>query len=1769
MVAFSESTFFSLVLSRSFHIQVLFHVVCFFVLAGSTQASPNDIVLEAERFDGKGLDGLKDHFREYRVYKVDLQRFHKGMSRKGEGVDLAFHWGDDHRWETHLKRYDLRSSGYVLRTSNGEVPGRRSEPPFTYKGYFTKGEGAGSSVIRLSIRSDHLSGLFMRDGEVHVVEPVHRFVPDAPRDLVVLYTIDDLIEKEKVSCGVETRQEKGSLLHKRPEAKQRGEGDETFCSVVEIALAADKTMVDEFGSVPAVETEMIDMMNLVNGLYQPGPLRISYVLTETYVSTDPTEISPVGETAALNVLRDFQAWGNGGGFTNPYDVASFWTDRDFNGTTIGKANDGAICNTIKYNVLQHYYNDQLRDMVTQAHELGHNWTAGHVPQTNIHVMAPQNMGPNDQWHQNTITSILNYKKTRVCLDNCDCYDSGPASELTFSVDTTWTSAFGECDGEATVTSSGGVSPYTVQWPSNAGSQTGNTATGLCAERYRVIIEDDDGCKKFVWVQIDEPDPEPVGCQPCLKNPSFEDGAYCDPNNITSNYWDQCSQGTSDTQPTDCQLSWPSSYPASDGNWYVGFGGGWSPTWDPAWGWMSEAATQTMCSSFIPGQEYTISVDATVSSQATGANPDNDDGKLQVWCGNGPCDKGKLLLTTGWISTRDQWQTFTATFTPQSACNSITLIPKAYTPDSTEYTNTYMLVDNIRITTDSCVSPPRVEADLFPKRICEGSCTELEAEAFHGNPPYAFTWGHDSVPDGPGPHVVCPDQTTDYIVTVTDSSGETDKDTVTVVVDPLPDVVAGGDTTVCQGECVGLSVSGGNGYEWSPDSTLDDPTLEDPLACPDVSTIYSVVGTDTNGCKASDNITVNIEICIEVALSGDTVCEGGSGQLEAVASGNNPPFTYDWSGGGLGSASGPGPHADAPDSTTSYQVIVTDAEGNMDTATSRIVVNPLPDVDVDGEDTICAGASGILTASGADTYSWNPGGQSSASITVSPISDTWYFVTGTDTNGCSSTDSMLVSVGDATASFAQPDTVSCENTRVTLDASSSTTSPGNPVFAWSTLNGNIVSGSNTTTPEVNRGGDYQLIVSDDVTGCSDTVMVTVVQTSIPPLAVIDGIDTLDCEVTSMTLDGSGSFSGSGTHTYQWSTPNGNITTGATGPTIGIDAPGDYELLVHDPSNDCRDSTTVYIPRDTVTPDAEVSPAAPPALTCYQPTQVLDVSGSSTNSGGIGYEWFHNGSIQNAAGDSSTVTIDAGGTYTVIVSDPVNKCVDTASVMVPVDTAHPAIDIAPFQTITCNTPVDTVDASGTTGNDLSFSWSTSDGNIMDAAGDSSWVVIDSGGGYALRVTDTVNGCIDTTVVDVSENTAPPVVSTSPDTLLCPGEVVTISASGGVNYSWSPATGLSDSNIAGPLVTLSNGAVVDYTVTVTAANGCTDSGHVRVEVGTPIDLTPSSVDATCYGVCDGELYVDVSGGIGDLSQWSFSWEDANGNVVGSDSTAQNVCAGAHSVVVTDLAGCSDTAFATVGEPPVFDIEGMGLKNETCYGDCSGRIAVDAPRATSYKLSWTNGEVSSTDSSFGELCGGTYVVTAIDPRGCTTEDTAEVISPPEVVAAFNYSPDDADIRDPEVLFANNSRGGDAYRWDLGDGDTSRTVSPYHVYSDSVGKTYRVCLRAWNDSNCVDSICKFVEIDDVFSVYVPNAFTPDGDNINEGFRPVVEGITGEAYHFRIWDRWGELIFESSTPGEAWNGEVKGVPEKATADVYVWKLRVRSEATREYHDFTGHVTLLD
>lgn len=923
-----------------------------------------------------------------------------------------------------------------------------------------------------------------------------------------------------------------------------------------------------------------------------------------------------------------------------------------------------------------------------------------------------------------------------------------------------------------------------------------------------------------------------------------------------------------------------------------------------------------------------------------------------------------------------------------------------------------------------------------------------------------------------------------------------------------------DTAVCAGGCTKLTAVGKGGtpgytYTWSDGQTGATITV-----CPGSATkSYTVTLKDAAGKTATAAAKVTVMASPVITVNAASLCPGTTATLTASGA-----ITYNWSPAtGLNTTTGSTVTAN-PKTTTTYTVIGTNAAGCKDTVTTTVTVHPQPDVQATGG-TLCPGDSIQLKAINASTYSWSPANSLTNPASATPIAhpavNTTYTVIGTDAFGCKDTAMATVEIVNNLVAVVSADTTICKGSSATLQAS------GGNKFLWTPATGlsatdiadPIASPAITTT--------YEVTVSSG--SCVDKKSVTVTVVDVPLLTATGGI-ICPGDSVQLTVTDANAISGI---TYSWAPATGLSSSTISNPVAHPASTTTYTVTATTP-NGCKSMTTATV---TITNNLVPVVSADTGICMGASTQLIA-------SGGTRYEWspatgLNNPAIANPIASPFVTTI-----YTVTVSS--GTCIGTKSVTL---TVHPLPDVVLTAATICENEKATLTATGAT----TYKWMGAGTNPL--TGPSITV------GPLVTTTYTVigmdsKGCADTATTMITVNPAP-VILVNNETI-CSGTEVTLTASGGVSYTWE-APGMVLPSLAS--VNVKPALSTSYTVTGTGANGCKSKAIALVIVNAIPDIAVNS-----GVICKGKNIVLKAVG----AATAFSWNASDGSQLppASEINVSPVTNTTYTVTGT-LKGCSDTAIAHVNVNPVPVIT---VNNAAV---CARQeVMLTAAGGTSYV--WSTGGTSATIVVTPSI-STSYTVTGT-VAGCSNTAVAVVTLYGNPVTSFYPNPRELSEDEPRVNLFNSTSGKNLmYEWNFGDAEnplnTSTEQNPAHVYSKP--GTYTICLKATDSLHgCVDSICKEIIYRPQWSIYVPNAFTPgdpSGYELNNTFYAYGTNIL--KFQMLIFDRWGNQIFESNDLYKGWDGRVKGKPEIAQEDVYVWKI-VCTDVFNKEHQYIGHVTVV-
>jgi gliding motility-associated-like protein len=746
-------------------------------------------------------------------------------------------------------------------------------------------------------------------------------------------------------------------------------------------------------------------------------------------------------------------------------------------------------------------------------------------------------------------------------------------------------------------------------------------------------------------------------------------------------------------------------------------------------------------------------------------------------------------------------------------------------------------------------------------VCQNQCGTINAFGIGGTPPLSYLWSTGATTTAIN---VCPNPTTNYTVTVTDTKGSTAQAVAVATMEPLPTVTAG-NISICVNTSGTLTASSTNSstdaYIWTPATGLNQTTGSSVTASPTSTTTYTIHVTSLAGCTGSNTVVVTVNPLPIITASNVRFCSG----LNATATANPSNLTYSWLPSSSVTPSNAATVSASPANTTTYTITGTDINTCSNTATVVVTVDPLPLITV-ADVFICNGANATLSASSTNlntTYTWNTG-VNNTSITVQPTTTSIYSVNGVDGNGCIGSTIGIVTVNPIPV-ISLRDTTICINTIAPLTASGADNYIWSPATGLSATIGDNVDASPLVTTTYT-------VVGTSNAGCSssNTVVVTV-----NPLPIITASDEHFCKGLSVPVTANPS-----TLTYSWA-PGTSVTPNNTpSVTASPQITTTYTITGTD-VNTCSNTTTVVVTVD-------------PLPTIIVANQSICEGGSTslTATGALNYAW-NTGDLAS----SITVTPASTTTYTVVGSDALGCIGDTTAVV----TVNRIPTIVTTPITICENTSKPLSASGTD----NYVWSPAIG-LSTTTGPT--VVARPTITSTYTVVGTSNaGCSSSTTAVVTVDPAPIITSTPAS--MCPGEDTVLTANGGVSYTWAPSGSLNSSTgtsvIARPLTSTT------YTIVGTGANSCTGQTTVNVTI------YPQPVAAFVSSPKDADLfnptisfYDQSVGGIINSWQWSL------GDVANSSSNNKNTVFTYPEIIsnydvqliVTNQDGCIDSVTNTV---------------------------------------------------------------------------------------------------------------------------------------------------------------------------------------------------------------------------------------------------------------------
>ena len=1314
---------------------------------------------------------------------------------------------------------------------------------------------------------------------------------------------------------------------------------------------------------------------------------------------------------------------------------------------------------------------------------------------------------------------------------------------------------GANDGTIDVNVTGGTSVYTYNWTTADGSGLDATAedqTGLGPGTYKVVATDQNSCsieKTFTLT-------EPANGISVTETISSHNGF-----NITCN---GANDGSIDVTVTGGTTVFTYEWTTADGSGLdataqdqTGLGPG---TYKFV---VTDSNDCKVEKNYIITEPAALAITETISSH-TGFN---------ITC-NGANDGSIDLSVTGGTSVYTYtWTTADGSGLDANTEDQTGLGPGTYKVVVTDQ-NSCTIEKSFTLTEPNPLSLTQTTSDFngFDASCSGGVDAEIDINVTGGAPQYFYNW---TTADGSGLDPTVQDQTGlsagTYNVEVTDSNGCKISQSF-VITEPPPIILTStlsdfnGFNISCNGQndgSIDITVSGGRisggdtdyTYEWT---TLNgsgiDPNVADQSGL--TAGTYTIKITDSNNCTLTRSIDiVQPDVIDFTGVLSDyngynvSINGGSDGFINVNPSGGSSGYIYEWS-----TADGSGLVNGQEDQTGlsigTYTLKMTDTNGCNITKSFTLDQPTELTIDLGNEPTniLCFGEKtgeikAIITQESVPAYKYTLNGTdytgtviSEAVSSITALTYTFlvragtYTITVEDLNGGQKTTQQRIytqpagplAISDVVSDF-NGFNISCNGASdgsIDLTVSGGTISGPSYSYTWTTNDGSGMQ-PNTQDQSGLGPGTYTVVVEDE-NACKITKTYTITEPELIDYKLDDKKD-ISCFGAN---DGSIDITvtkGTGVYTFTWTTTNGAGLDPIAEDQSGL-SPGKYKLVL---SDGCQTLQYIY---EITEPDVlKINLDQKVDILCNgDTTGQIDV----TVSGGTSpytYEWVdnfgnkYNRDVGNVFNTGNLSNIPAG-IYDLKVTDS-NGCQETLQVEIK-QPDELKIDFNKVDVSCFNGSDGTIDVTASGGvAPYTFTWS-------DFGNGASRTNL-TAGKYTVTVTDK-NNCQKS--VEIEIQSAPQFnVSSVVTPISCFGandgsiELTVVGGQAPVTLTWAddPQAGTKRTNLKSGV----------YSVLLKDSSGCEINEIYTITEPAKLQLSAIKTDAIdCANPNSGSIDLQVVGG---NPPYTYIW--SNGAITEDlvDLPANN-----YTVTVVDANGCNIQETYSIVRPADINVNLTTSLRVVC--ETRDVYQVNKLSITGgvfpYTIKWSDGSVSGSNGEVMETNKeGSYSVEVTDNNGCSKTLQIDVALPKIGYPEFDYTSfywqtfNALTFNDP-ITFTNNSTENYlSVSWDFGDGNSSTENDPVHTYA--IEGSYVVTLYVTYLSGCVYEIKKTLYIGDSYEIEIPNAFTPNSDNINDTFRPVYYGF--KTVELKVFDTWGSLIYSETAQGatmKGWNGNIMGKP---------------------------------
>ena len=910
--------------------------------------------------------------------------------------------------------------------------------------------------------------------------------------------------------------------------------------------------------------------------------------------------------------------------------------------------------------------------------------------------------------------------------------------------------------------------------------------------------------------------------------------------------------------------------------------------------------------------------------------------------------------------------------------------------------------SLSVTVDQIGILPAVDAGSDETLTCTTTSVSIGGTNSETGATISYTWTDENGMNVGNDATALVSTPGTYTLTVNDSSNGCSSAEDVIVGQDIVDPIADAGTQVmltCNSTSIvsnGTNSSSGNEftYEWTDASGI--------VVGNDAVATFTTVGTytlevtnTTNGCYDISTVDVIQDSNVPTAFSEATneiTCINTATDLISMGSSTGANISYEWQ-----DPSGLTISNDATvnvDQAGIYTLIVFDADNgcssimpvevieNMTLPT--VLIEPIQDLDCIN-DVVELNGAGSTSADGVSTLWMDAAGNIITNTAITNVQDAGeYILVVTDlVNGCSDQSSITVDdLSDEPAiDIAGLEMINCIKEEIELTIGNSATGP-DIEYEWFDVDGNSLGTSSALN--VNQGGDYTMVVSNQTNGCDASLTVSVEEDKENPVAVSGSPEELTCVIASVTLDGSQSTA-RGSIDFQWIDPNGNII--GTEEFANATSTGLHTLMVIDTDNGCQDTETVLVEENVSPPIFQVE--TPNVITCDDAVSILTFNTPDIdNSGSI---WYDENGTQIST--DAYLEVTSPGIYELEVVNTSSGCTELAQVEVLQDVLAPEIDPLVPEVINCI--LDEVSLGANISNnilDTEFTWMDETGTTLGTG--SNWMATNSGD-YTLVVENTANGCTSDEIITVLEDTAEPeaIIAFDGDVINCNVSSLNLngdnsSGNSGLTYSWIDQI-QNTIGTSSDLIVSNSGT---YTLQVTQeSNGCVGTAEMIINE----DFEQPEIEIMSVGIltCE-ETSVAIEGSASGANEnFEYEWTATNNGIVsGFNTTNPEInLPGVYNLLVTDqVNGCTNQLDVEV----IQDVDlPIAVAEATAILDCitesvtlSGQGSSSGPEIT---YSWTGSDIlEGATSAFPEVgAPGTYDLTVTNvSTGCKNFASVEV---------------------------------------------------------------------------------------------------------------------------------------------------------------------------------------